>query len=134
MGVKLDQFVYMDVVKNVYHPDMEMMLGGKYVFMQDGAPAHTAKSVIKWFKDNKVPLLDWPASSPDLNPLDYAIWGILEKAVSDQQPKTEVELKCSIRKAVSQLPLSVIKKTVAQFEDRLKLCVENGGKQFEYKM
>ena len=30
------------------------------IFQQDGAPAHTAKIVKKWFIDNNVDVLDWP--------------------------------------------------------------------------
>ncbi len=37
-----------------------------FIFQQDLAPAHTAKS---WFNDHGVIVLDWPANSPDLNPI-----------------------------------------------------------------
>ena len=135
-GVKIDQFVYLDVVKNVYRPDMEIMLGpGNYVFTQDGPPSHTAKSVIQWIKGNKIKLLeDWPANSPDLNPMDYGNWGMIEPKVYELKPTTEVELKCAIRKVVAELSPTVVEKTAAQFQKRLELCAQNEGNQFEYKM
>ncbi len=37
-----------------------------FIFQQDLAPAHTAKSTKSWLNDHGV--LDWPANSPDLNP------------------------------------------------------------------
>ena len=49
---------------------------GNYVWTQDGAPAHTARQVQKFCNDNFAdfwPANFWPSSSPDLNPLDYAI-------------------------------------------------------------
>ncbi len=38
-----------------------------FIFQQDLAPAHTAKSTRSWLNDHGVGVLDWPANSPDLN-------------------------------------------------------------------
>lgn len=39
------------------------------IFMQDGAPCHTAKSVLKWLTDCNVKFIrDWLGNSPDFNP------------------------------------------------------------------
>ncbi len=38
-----------------------------FIFQQDLAPAHTAKSTKSWLNDHGVGMLDWPANSPDLN-------------------------------------------------------------------
>ncbi len=34
------------------------------------APAHTAKDTKSWFNDHGVTMLDWPANSPDMNPVE----------------------------------------------------------------
>ncbi len=39
-----------------------------FIFQQDLAPAHTAKSTKSWLNDHGVGVLNWPANSPDLNP------------------------------------------------------------------
>ncbi len=36
----------------------------------DLAPVHTAKGTKSWFNDHGVTVLDWPANSPNLNPID----------------------------------------------------------------
>ncbi len=38
-----------------------------FIFQQDLAPVHTAKSTKSWLNDHGVGVLDWPANSPDLN-------------------------------------------------------------------
>ena len=134
-GVKINQAAYLDLVKSVYRPEVEMLIGGGYTFQQDGATSHTAKSVTKWIKDEgKFPILPWCPNSPDLNPLDYAAWGILEPRVFDANPKTEVELRRAIRKAVAALNPEEIKKSALQFERRLDMCIANNGRHFEYQM
>ncbi len=37
-----------------------------FIFLQDLAPAHTAKSTKRWLNDHGVGVFDWPANSPDL--------------------------------------------------------------------
>jgi len=39
------------------------------VFQDDNAPAHRARRVIDFLEDEKVQHMDWPAISPDLNPI-----------------------------------------------------------------
>ncbi len=38
-----------------------------FIFQQDLASAHTAKSTRSWLNDHGVGVLDWQANSPDLN-------------------------------------------------------------------
>jgi hypothetical protein len=41
-----------------------------YLFMQDGAPCHTSKKASHYLKQKRIPLMVWPANSPDLNPIE----------------------------------------------------------------
>ena len=55
---------------------------GNYVWQQATAPGHKAQTAQNWCQQHLVDFWAWgmwPPSSPDLNPLDYAIWGALER-------------------------------------------------------
>jgi hypothetical protein len=41
------------------------------LYQHDNAPCHKAKSVREWFVDSKVPEMDWPAHSLDLNTMEH---------------------------------------------------------------
>ncbi len=66
------------------------------IFQQDLAPAHSAKATITWFKDHGIPVLNWPANSPDLNPIEN-LWGIVKRKMRYARPNNAEELKATIR-------------------------------------
>ena len=76
-GVKINQHTYLDFLENQVKPWVEKTFPGTPVcFTQDGAPAHTARIVQEWCKNNFDHFWTkemWPPSSPDLNPLDFAM-------------------------------------------------------------
>ena len=41
------------------------------IFQQDNDPKHTSKKSKKWMENNNITLLDWPAQSPDLSPIEH---------------------------------------------------------------
>ncbi len=57
-----------------------------FIFQQDLAPAHTAKSTKSWFNDHGVTVLDWPANSPDLNPIEKSM-GYCQEENEKQETK-----------------------------------------------
>ncbi len=59
-----------------------------FIFLQDLAPVHTAKSTKSWLNDHGVGVLDWPANSPDLNSIEN-LWGIVKKKIRNKRPKNE---------------------------------------------
>jgi len=58
--------------------DCTRLLLSGYIFQQDGAPTHTARATQNWRQTNCPDFIakdQWPPNSPDLNPLDYCVWG-----------------------------------------------------------
>src|SRR6218665_3006583 len=58
--------------------------GCGFVFQQNGALAHRARDTVA-FMERKVPHFIsptlWPPNSPDLNPVNYSIWSVLQEKV-----------------------------------------------------
>ena len=56
----------------------------RWTLQQNGAPSQTAKNTINYLKRENVSFIEphmWPPSSPDLNAVNYAVWGALQQQV-----------------------------------------------------
>ncbi len=62
--------IYQDILEHSCTSADKLYGDADFIFQQDLAPAHTAKGTQSWFNDHVVTVLDWPANSPDLNPIE----------------------------------------------------------------
>ena len=80
-----------------------MRMTGCSVFMQDGAPCHTARSIKEWFAAHDVDVLDWIGQSCDLNPIEN-LWRGLNRIIRNMPTCSNLsELAKTITKAWKQL-------------------------------
>jgi transposase len=135
-GVKVSAKNYLsDVLESVVEPLNSTLFDGKpWTFQQDSAPAHKAKVVQTWLSNNVPDFMstaDWPSASPDLNPLDYAIWSKLEEKVCSK-PHTSVEaLKKSLVREWNNFPMESVRSSIEAWRPRLLECVNASGGNFE---
>ena len=73
----------------------------------------------------------WPARSPDLNPLDFSIWSILEAKVSACPHFSLDALKAKLKKEWDTIPQEQIRAACDAFVSRLKAVVRNKGGYIE---
>ncbi|KAL0146748.1 hypothetical protein M9458_058088 [Cirrhinus mrigala] len=95
--MKVNAAVYQDVLEHFMLPAADQLYGdADFIFQQDLAPAHSAKDTSTWFKDHGISVLNWPANSPDLNPIEN-LWGIVKRKMRYARPNNAEELKATIR-------------------------------------
>jgi transposase len=105
-----------------------------FTFQQDGAPAHSAKVCQAWCRSNLPGFIDkdqWPPCSPDLNPMDFGVWAMLEAEACKVQHKSIVSLKKALVKAWSTIPQEHLRACCKGFQRRLEAVVNSEGWQFE---
>ncbi|QQP54865.1 Uncharacterized protein FKW44_007845, partial [Caligus rogercresseyi] len=69
----------------------------------------------------------WPSSSPDLNPCNYYLWGVLERDTNKRAHNTVDSLKAAIIQAVANLSREQVAHAVGRFRHRVEAVIVKGG-------
>lgn len=111
----------------------EDLMDGIFTFQQDNASIHKSVATMSWLQSKQIPVLDWPACSPDLNPIEN-IWGWLTRKVyaNGRQFDNVNELKDAIRKEWEEMPLHYTQKLVLSMKNRLIEVIRTNGGQTKY--
>ena len=75
--------------------DIWLFPGTPCLFQQDNAWPHSAQVTTAWLRRHRVRVLDWPACSPDLSPIEN-VWRIMKMGIRQRQPRTVEQLKSCI--------------------------------------
>ncbi|KAI4816687.1 hypothetical protein KUCAC02_009003 [Chaenocephalus aceratus] len=93
---KVNTAVCQEMLEHFMLPSSDKLHGdADFIFQQDLAPAHIAKSTSTWFNDLGVTGLHWPETSHDLNPIEN-LWTIVKRKMRDTRPNNADELKAAI--------------------------------------
>lgn len=135
-GAKVDAAYYRDVLlSQSMLPAIRQLAGDAYVFQQDSAPAHRARSTVEFLRNETPDFISpdlWPLNSPDLNPVDYKIWGCMQERVYKKPICDMAELKQRLVKVWAALEQTIVDEAIDQWRKRLKACVKAKGQHFEH--
>ena len=74
---------------------------------------------------------NWPPRSPDLNPLDYFLWGFLKSRVYCPRPANLDQLEANIRREVNALDPAMVTRALMDVRVRAHKCIANNGGHLE---
>jgi len=84
-GTKVDGSYYREeLLSKELLPAIHSIIGDLYVFQQDNAPAHRARQTVELLRHETPDFIGpdmWPPNSPDLNPVDNCVWGLMQEGV-----------------------------------------------------
>lgn len=98
------------------------------IFQHDNDPKHKAKSTMEWLENNEIFVLDWPAQSPDLNPIEH-LWNELDRRIKNQErvPSNMQELWEAIEEEWDKIEPDFCMKLIETMPERVKDVLKAKG-------
>ena len=100
-----------------------------FVFQQDGARPHTAKSTRKFLEANVLTLpeeLNWPPMSPDLSVIEN-LWSVLKYRIDYTTVADGESLYREASRVWDEIPIDFVNNCLGDFECRLQACAALQG-------
>jgi len=121
-----------EILLRIVVPTLQQ-IGPQAVFMDDNAPAHRARLVDQFLQQAGVVRMDWPASSPDLNPIEN-FWDALERRVQENHPppQTLQQLWGFLQAEWQAAPQADLRRLIESMRSRCTECLANRGGSTHY--
>ncbi|CAB4389996.1 unnamed protein product [Rhizophagus irregularis] len=103
------------------------------IFQQDGASCHTSSYSVWWMSSHNIPILDWVAQSPDLNPIEN-LWNYLDYQVRKRKPlpKSKQELINVVQEEWRKISLETVHYLILSLPMRVKAVIKAKGGHTKY--
>ncbi|CAG9133287.1 unnamed protein product [Plutella xylostella] len=115
-GLTADRYIT-DILLGHVVPYAEFV-GEDFVLMHDNARCHTARVSRQFLREKELRTMDWPALSPDLNPIEH-LWDELKRRVRARNPvpASVDELKTALLEEWDGIPQETVKKLIRYKEN-----------------
>lgn len=105
----------------------------KFIFQQDNASVHTAKSTMSYIKKSNIPLMEWPPNSPDINIIE-TVWSYLKDQLNKytEDVKTLKELWERVQDIWDNIPIDFIQELYESMPKRMRDIIKAKGGAINY--
>ena len=114
-----------------HYSEIRRMLGRRWRFQQDNDPKHTSRIAKKFLDETFPEVLDWPANSPDLNPIEN-LWSIVKHNVEKRIPTSISELNQYLVDEWEKIPNSMLSNLVSSINHHCQMIIDGNGERINY--
>lgn len=125
--------VYIEsVIRPIIYP-LRDELGDNFIFMDDNARPHRARTVQEVLEQGDITRLDWPANTPDMNPIEN-MWDFVSRAIHKRMnpPQNAEELAAAAVEEWNNIPQEIINRLIVSMHRRVNMLLINRGGHSDY--
>ncbi|GFV14580.1 transposable element Tc3 transposase [Trichonephila clavipes] len=132
-SVTMTGHIYRDVILEQHVRLFRSALGAEFLFMDDNARPHRANIVDECLQSEDITRMDWPAYSPDLNPIEH-VWNMLDQRTTARQPPPTclLELRRALLDEWCNITQDQIDNLILSMSRRCKACIASSGRHTPY--
>ena len=132
---KMDGDLYVQILDDDLQASIDFYNKTKddIIFQQDNDPKHKCKKASKWFQDHEYNVMQWPAQSPDLNPIEH-LWDELERRLNsyDTVPTSMHGLWERVEVEWEKIPKEVCVNLIDSMPRRVAAVLKAKGRSTKY--
>ncbi|MHB9339450.1 IS630 family transposase [Fusobacterium pseudoperiodonticum] len=108
-------------------------IGPDFVLMDDNARPHRARVVYAFLEEQTIERMEWPAYSPDLNPIEN-VWDYLGKQVrgTDNPPTTLDQLEQELIRVWAAMTIDFVARFIRSMSQRCQDVIRTRGGHTRY--
>ena len=134
-GVKLNSASYCEFLEKTFfrwYNGKPRRFRMKWTFMHDNAPSHASRFTKQFLEGKRISgdrVMEWPPSSPDLNPIEN-LWSIVKRKVYEggKQYKSKTDIWEAISTICGEVSPDEIGKLTNSMDDRVVKVIERKGR------
>lgn len=103
-------------------------IGANFLLMQDNARPHVARCVTDFLNQVEIPTMNWPACSPDLNPIEH-VWDMLGRRLRSRIPAVQnrEDVRGALIEIWDNLPQEMIDNLIRSMGRRMAAVIRARG-------
>ena len=123
---------YHNILRNQMIPSARgLFFDDDWIYQQDNDPKHTAGINQRYLRNKGVIVMDWPAQSPDLNPIEN-LWNELDRRLKNRMCNSEDELFQVLKDGWDSLPAEYLESLVDSMPRRCNAVIQARGNGTKY--
>lgn len=129
----LNAHIYLSDILQDHVVPFGPFIGDEFVLMHDNARPHRANIVNLYLNEVGIRTLEWPARSPDLNPIEH-LWDQLGVAIRRRlrAPASLQELRAALLEEWERIPQDRIDDLIRSMPRRLQAVIQGRGGNTRY--